>query len=189
MTKKTSLDRAQQHVAQVYGDRDFVDLDFCALALASEAGEVAGVLAGWRYGKQGDSTLAEELADVFFILALMCSHAGLSLQSVYERAMHKHSDRARSMLEDVPTPTPIVNIDEAVGAQRTQLYIAEAERLRGLAFEHMMKAIEPFMTAKITPRVEKEIEDRLQRCMPEGYEAVVGFDEDNRKIDLKVVKV
>ncbi|MCF4164716.1 nucleoside triphosphate pyrophosphohydrolase family protein [Zavarzinia compransoris] len=72
-------------------------LEYLGLGLASEAGEVAGVVKKWiRDGTSEDelrARLAAEMGDVCWYLAELCSAAGLDLGDVFAANMRKLQDR------------------------------------------------------------------------------------------------
>jgi len=68
---------------------DYVDLNYCVIALNGEAGEVAewykkAVLRGNKDGKYTDLDLALELGDVLFYLTRICSIKGWDLKEIMD---------------------------------------------------------------------------------------------------------
>lgn len=87
--------RAKETVVYPYD----TGLLYTTLGLTSEAGEVAGVVkrilrddAG-RLGPLRRDELVTEAGDVLWYLAMLCEEAGVSLQYVAERNLHKLADR------------------------------------------------------------------------------------------------
>lgn len=74
-------------------------LEYLALGLVSEAGEVAGVVKKWLRDGTDDATLkaklAGELGDVCWYLSQLCNQVGLDLDAVFAENMRKLQDRAR----------------------------------------------------------------------------------------------
>lgn len=72
-------------------------LEYLALGLASEAGEVAGVVKKWiRDGAAEDvlrDKLSAEMGDVCWYLAELCNAAGLDLAEVFAANRKKLEDR------------------------------------------------------------------------------------------------
>ncbi|MDD3445536.1 MAG: nucleoside triphosphate pyrophosphohydrolase family protein [Zavarzinia sp.] len=72
-------------------------LEYLALGLASEAGEVAGVVKKWiRDGAAEDvlrDKLSAEMGDVCWYLAELCNAAGLDLAEVFAANRTKLEDR------------------------------------------------------------------------------------------------
>lgn len=72
-------------------------LEYLGLGLASEAGEVAGVIKKWIRDGTDDETLKAkleaELGDVCWYLAELCNATGLDLAAVFAANMRKLSDR------------------------------------------------------------------------------------------------
>ncbi len=72
-------------------------LEYLGLGLASEAGEVAGVVKKWiRDGATPEvlrEKLAAELGDVCWYLAQLCNEVGLDLGEVFAANMAKLKDR------------------------------------------------------------------------------------------------
>lgn len=74
-------------------------LEYLALGLASEAGEVAGVVKKWlRDGTDAaalKAKLGPELGDVCWYLSQICNQVGLDLGEVFAENMRKLEDRRR----------------------------------------------------------------------------------------------
>lgn len=72
-------------------------LEYLALGLASEAGEVAGVVKKWiRDGAAPEvlsAKLAAEMGDVCWYLSQLCNATGLDLGQVFAANMEKLRDR------------------------------------------------------------------------------------------------
>lgn len=72
-------------------------LEYLGLGLASEAGEVAGVIKKWIRDGTDDDTLKQkleaEMGDVCWYLAELCNATGLDLEDVFAANMRKLSDR------------------------------------------------------------------------------------------------
>lgn len=72
-------------------------LEYLGLGLASEAGEVAGVVKKWIRDETPQDVLVEklkaEMGDVCWYLAELCTAAGLDLGEVFAANMAKLQDR------------------------------------------------------------------------------------------------
>lgn len=95
-----TLKEAQQLVDQWIrekGVRYFNELTNTAI-LMEEVGEVARIMAR-RYGEQSGKTseadmdLADELADVLFVLICLANQTGIDLTSALEKNLQKKTDR------------------------------------------------------------------------------------------------
>lgn len=80
-----------------YGVRYFNELTNMAI-LTEEVGEVAKIMArvyGEQSSKDGDlpSKLADELADVFFVLVCIANQTGVDLDKAFEENLAKKSQR------------------------------------------------------------------------------------------------
>jgi NTP pyrophosphatase (non-canonical NTP hydrolase) len=91
------MDSYIQEVLRTYaGDDTWEDkLTLGALGLAGEAGEVVDIVKKWRYQGHGfdASRFREEMGDVLWYLALMCSAFGWTLDDVMVvniRKMREH---------------------------------------------------------------------------------------------------
>ncbi len=99
MTYLTIKD-AQQKVDQwieMYGVRYFSELTNMAI-LTEEVGEVARIISR-TYGEQSfkkkekDKKLADELADVLFVLICLANQTGIDLSDAFEKNMDKKTKR------------------------------------------------------------------------------------------------
>jgi NTP pyrophosphatase (non-canonical NTP hydrolase) len=99
MTYLTIKD-AQQKVDQwieMYGVRYFSELTNMAI-LTEEVGEVARIISR-TYGEQSfkkkekDKKLADELADVLFVLICLANQTGVDLSDAFEKNMNKKTKR------------------------------------------------------------------------------------------------
>lgn len=74
-------------------------LEYLGLGLASEAGEVAGVIKKWIRDGTDDAALKAkleaEMGDVCWYLSELCNATGLDLAAVFAANMRKLSDRQR----------------------------------------------------------------------------------------------
>ena len=95
-----TLARAQQRVDEwirTVGVRYFSELTNMAL-LTEEVGEVARIMAR-RYGEQSekesdlDRDLADEVADVLWVLICIANQTGIDLEEAFARNMEKKSTR------------------------------------------------------------------------------------------------
>ena len=82
---------------KIYGVRYFSELTNMAI-LAEEVGEVARIIAR-KYGdqsfKESDKTrhLADEMADVLWVLACLANQTGVDLTDAFERNLSKKTER------------------------------------------------------------------------------------------------
>ena len=97
MRLKEAQDRVDRWI-QHYGVRYFNELTNMAM-LAEEVGEVARIIAR-TYGEQsekdkgtGPGELADELADVLFVLICLANQTGIDLEQALEENLRKKTDR------------------------------------------------------------------------------------------------
>jgi NTP pyrophosphatase (non-canonical NTP hydrolase) len=95
MTIRESQDIVDQWI-KTYGVRYFNELTNMAL-LTEEVGEVARVIAR-QYGEQSFKTadnfdLADELADVYFVLVCLANQTGIDLTSAIQKNIEKKTNR------------------------------------------------------------------------------------------------
>lgn len=96
-----TIEEAQRRVdawIKEYGVRYFNELTNMAI-LTEEVGEVARIMAR-RYGEQSfkdgeKSELADELADVLWVLLCIANQTGTDLTSAFEKNLGKKTDRDR----------------------------------------------------------------------------------------------
>ena len=96
-----TIEEAQRRVDEwikEYGVRYFNELTNMAI-LTEEVGEVARIMAR-RYGEQSfkdgeKSELADELADVLWVLICIANQTGTDLTSAFEKNLGKKTDRDR----------------------------------------------------------------------------------------------
>jgi NTP pyrophosphatase (non-canonical NTP hydrolase) len=75
-------------------------LEYLALGLASEAGEVAGKIKKWLREDDYDAYIADELGDVLWYMTMLGDELGYSLDEIMERNIAKLQDRqARDQLQ------------------------------------------------------------------------------------------
>ncbi|MFN5325368.1 MAG: nucleotide pyrophosphohydrolase [Bacteroidota bacterium] len=95
-----SLQVTQQQVNQwieQYGVRYFNELTNMAL-LTEEVGELARIIAR-KYGEQSfkqtdlEKNLADEMADVLFVLVCLANQTGVNLEEAFQRNMEKKTSR------------------------------------------------------------------------------------------------
>lgn len=95
-----TIAEAQKKVDQwikKYGVRYFNELTNMAI-LTEEVGEVARIIAR-RYGEQSEKesdknlNLADELADVMFVVICLANQTGIDLEQALERNLSKKTDR------------------------------------------------------------------------------------------------
>lgn len=95
-----TLNQAQKKVddwIKAYGVRYFNELTNTAI-LMEEVGEVARIMAR-RYGEQSekesdkDKKLADEMADVLFVLICLANQTGINLQQALEKNLEKKTKR------------------------------------------------------------------------------------------------
>lgn len=98
--KNISIQQAQQLVdtwIKTHGVRYFNELTNMAI-LTEEVGEVARIIAR-QYGeqsfkkKESDKELADELADVLFVLICLANQTGVDLSKAFEKNMEKKTKR------------------------------------------------------------------------------------------------
>lgn len=95
-----TLDEAQKKVddwIKTYGVRYFSELTNMAI-LSEEVGEVARILSR-KYGDQSfkesdkDKDLADEMADVLWVLICLANQTGVDLTAAFERNIQKKTER------------------------------------------------------------------------------------------------
>jgi NTP pyrophosphatase (non-canonical NTP hydrolase) len=95
-----TLDEAQQKVDQwinEYGVRYFNELTNLAL-LMEETGELARIMAR-QFGEQSSKpdepgkSLADEMADILFVLICLANQTGIDLQTAFEKNIEKKTMR------------------------------------------------------------------------------------------------
>jgi len=95
-----TIQEAQQQVDEwikTYGVRYFGELTNMAI-LTEEVGELARVMVR-TYGEQSfkksdeDANLADEMADVLWVLICMANQTGINLTDAFERNMQKKTER------------------------------------------------------------------------------------------------
>ncbi len=104
-----SLKQAQEAVdswINKYGVRYFNELTNMAL-LAEEVGEVARIIArtyGEQSSKESDlkKNLADEMADVLFVLICLANQTGIDLTEAFQKNMEKKISRDHSRHQDNP---------------------------------------------------------------------------------------
>jgi NTP pyrophosphatase (non-canonical NTP hydrolase) len=97
MTIRDAQQRVDNWISQ-YGVRYFNELTNMAI-LSEEVGEVARIMAR-KYGEQspgtaliGDADLADELADVLFVLICIANQTGADLEEALARNLEKKTSR------------------------------------------------------------------------------------------------
>jgi NTP pyrophosphatase (non-canonical NTP hydrolase) len=100
MQAERSSAKAQNYIQEVlrtYAARDTWEdkLTLGALGLAGEAGEVVDIVKKWRYQGHGFDALRfrEEMGDILWYLALMCSAFGWTLDDVIAANIRKMHER------------------------------------------------------------------------------------------------
>ena len=101
MKNAMTIEEAQRRVDEwikEYGVRYFNELTNMAI-LTEEVGEVACIMAR-RYGEQSfkdgeKSELADELADVLWVLLCIANQTGTDLTAAFEKNLGKKTDRDR----------------------------------------------------------------------------------------------
>ena len=98
MTIKEAQERVDNWIKE-YGVRYFNELTNTAI-LAEEVGEVARIIAR-RYGEQSfkegeKSNLADELADVLWVLVCIANQTGIDLTEAFERNLEKKTQRDKN---------------------------------------------------------------------------------------------
>lgn len=101
------IKQAQQQVDEwikTYGVRYFSELTNMAL-LTEEVGELARIVAR-KYGEQSfkagedDTRLADEMADVLFVLICMANQTGVDLETALKNNLDKKTNRDKSRHKD-----------------------------------------------------------------------------------------
>ena len=104
-----TIEQAQQQVDQwikTTGVRYFNELTNMAM-LTEEVGEVARIIAR-RYGEQSekesdkDKILADELADVFWVLICLANQTGVNLTEAFQKNIEKKNFRDHSRHKENP---------------------------------------------------------------------------------------
>ena len=104
-----TISKAQQEVdqwIQKYGVRYFNELTNMAL-LTEEVGEVARIMAR-VYGEQSSkdselkNSLADELADVMFVVMCIANQTGINLTEAFEKNLNKKTNRDSTRHLDNP---------------------------------------------------------------------------------------
>jgi NTP pyrophosphatase (non-canonical NTP hydrolase) len=96
LTIRTAQDRVDQWI-KTRGVRYFNELTNMAI-LTEEVGEVARIIAR-RFGEQSskptdpDADLADELADVLWVLICLANQTGVDLTEAFEQNIRKKDDR------------------------------------------------------------------------------------------------
>ena len=99
MTLKEAQEKVDQWIKK-YGVRYFNELTNTAI-LMEEVGEVARIIAR-KYGEQRnkksdeESSLANELTDVLFVLICLANQTGVDLEKAFEKNMEKKTKRDHS---------------------------------------------------------------------------------------------
>ena len=99
MTLKEAQEKVDQWIKK-YGVRYFDELTNTAI-LMEEVGEVARIMAR-SYGEQSskksdeESSLANELTDVLFVLICLANQTGVDLEQAFEENMEKKTKRDHS---------------------------------------------------------------------------------------------
>lgn len=97
-----TIEQAQQQVDEwisTYGVRYFNELTNMSI-LTEEVGEVARIISR-KYGEQSfksaeheqDANLADELADVLWVVICLANQTGINLQEAFEETLRKKTDR------------------------------------------------------------------------------------------------
>ncbi|MBP7166945.1 MAG: nucleotide pyrophosphohydrolase [Bacteroidia bacterium] len=101
------IKQAQQQVDEwikTYGVRYFSELTNMAL-LTEEVGELARIVAR-KYGEQSfkagedDTRLADEMADVLFVLICMANQTGVDLETALKNNLDKKTNRDKTRHKD-----------------------------------------------------------------------------------------
>jgi NTP pyrophosphatase (non-canonical NTP hydrolase) len=104
-----TLQEAQSKVdewIQTYGVRYFSELTNMAI-LTEETGEVARIIAR-TYGDQSfkenekDNNLADELADVLWVIICLANQTGVDLTDAFEKNLEKKTNRDHSRHQENP---------------------------------------------------------------------------------------
>lgn len=99
MTLREAQEKVDQWIKK-YGIRYFDELTNTAI-LMEEVGEVARIMAR-SYGEQSskksdeESSLSNELTDVFFVLICLANQTGVDLEQAFEENMKKKTKRDHS---------------------------------------------------------------------------------------------
>lgn len=103
MSKAITIDDAQRQVDEwikIYGVKYFGELTNMVL-LAEEVGELARII-GRTYGEQSfkasdkEHNLADEMADVLWVLICLANQTGVNLTEAFEKNMMKKTSRDRT---------------------------------------------------------------------------------------------
>jgi NTP pyrophosphatase (non-canonical NTP hydrolase) len=103
LNPELTISELQQQVdkwIKQYGVRYFSELTNTAI-LMEEVGEVARIMAR-KYGDQSfkasdkDKDLADELADVLFVLVCLANQTGVNLADAFEKGMDKRTQRDKT---------------------------------------------------------------------------------------------
>ena len=106
MTLSQAQERVDQWI-QTTGVRYFNELTNMAM-LAEEVGEVARIIArkygeqSFKEGEEGKYDLADEFADVLFVLICLANQTGISLEEALERNLQKKDRRDRDRHRNNP---------------------------------------------------------------------------------------
>ncbi len=109
MKNKLTLDEAQQQVDEwikKYGVRYFGELTNLAI-LTEEVGELARVIVR-KYGEQSfkksdeSANLADEMADVLWVLICLANQTGVDLTEAFEKNMQKKTSRDKDRHHNNP---------------------------------------------------------------------------------------
>lgn len=101
--QKITIKEAQQQVdlwIKKYGVRYFNELTNMAI-LTEEVGEVARIIAR-KYGEQSfkkkdkDVDLADEMADVLWVLICLANQTGVDLEEAFQKNMNKKTNRDKN---------------------------------------------------------------------------------------------
>lgn len=104
MTIAEAQGRVDEWIKTV-GKRYFSELTNMAL-LTEETGELARIIArvyGDQIAKEGDlrHSLAEEMADVLWVLICLANQTGVDLTEAFEASLRKKTDRDRTRFADL----------------------------------------------------------------------------------------
>lgn len=104
MTIAEAQGRVDEWIKTV-GKRYFSELTNMAL-LTEETGELARIIArvyGDQVAKEGDlrHSLAEEMADVLWVLICLANQTGVDLTEAFEASLRKKTDRDRTRFADL----------------------------------------------------------------------------------------
>lgn len=103
-----TIEEAQKTVDEwikTYGVRYFSELTNMAV-LTEEVGEMARVMAR-RYGDQSfkageKDNLADEMADVLWVLLCIANQTGTNLTEAFEKSLHKKTERDKNRHKNNP---------------------------------------------------------------------------------------